>query len=51
MSEDKQRLELRWHGKNDWENPEPRLLIKKETYSSEYEGQDDNLLIHGDNLQ
>lgn len=50
MPENKQRLELTWHGKNDWENPEPRLLIKKETYLSAYEGRDDNLLIYGDNL-
>ena len=48
--ENKQRLELTWLGKNDWENPEPRLLIKKETYLSAYEGRDDNLLIYGDNL-
>jgi len=50
MSENKQKLELRWHGKDDWENPEPRLLIRKETHLSDYEGIDDNLLIYGDNL-
>ncbi len=46
----KEKLELRWHGKDDWENPEPHFLIRKETHLSDYEGIDDNLLIYGDNL-
>jgi len=50
MADKKQKLELRWHGKDDWENPEPRLLIEKEAYQSEKKGKDDNLLIYGDNL-
>ncbi len=50
MKENKQKLELTWHGKKDWENPEPRLLIEKEIYESDSKGLEDNLLIYGDNL-
>ena len=50
MKENKQKLELIWHGKKDWENPEPRLLIEKEIYESDSKGLEDNLLIYGDNL-
>lgn len=44
------KLELLWPGKDDWEAPEPRILIEKEKYSSDKDGIKDNLLIHGDNL-
>lgn len=50
MKLNKQKLELTWHGKKDWENPEPRLLIEKEIYESDSKGLEDNLLIYGDNL-
>jgi adenine-specific DNA-methyltransferase len=50
MTKNKQKLELRWHGKDDWESPEPRLLIEKNSYQSKKKGIDDNLLIYGDNL-
>ena len=50
MTEIHQKLELRWHGKEDWESPEPRLLVEKELYQSEKKGINDNLLIYGDNL-
>ena len=45
-----QKLELKWHGKDNWESPEPRLLVEKEVYQSDKKGIDDNLLIYGDNL-
>jgi adenine-specific DNA-methyltransferase len=46
------KLELIWPGKNDWEKPEPRILIEQDHYKSEIKrsGSTDNLLIHGDNL-
>lgn len=50
MTNSRQKLELRWHGKDNWESPEPRLLIEKENYKGEKKGIDDNLLIFGDNL-
>ncbi len=50
MADTKQKLELRWHGKDEWESPEPRLLIEEEVYEGEKKGIDDNLLIYGDNL-
>lgn len=50
MTQTHQKLELRWHGKDDWESPEPRLLVEKQVYQSEKKGINDNLLIYGDNL-
>jgi adenine-specific DNA-methyltransferase len=43
------KLELTWPGKEDWEKPEPRLLLEKSTCGTK-KGAEDNLLIYGDNL-
>lgn len=50
MLNTRNKVELRWHGKDDWENPEPRILIEKDVYQGETKGAEDNLLIFGDNL-
>jgi len=44
-----QKLELTWPGKEDWEKPEPRLLLEKSSYGTK-KGAEENLLIYGDNL-
>lgn len=43
------KLELTWPGKEDWEKPEPRLLLGKSTYGTK-KGAEENLLIYDDNL-
>ena len=43
------KLELRWPGKDDWEKPEPRLLLEKSSYGTR-KSAEENLLIYGDNL-
>lgn len=50
MKSTETKIELRWHGKDDWESPEPHLLIEKDLYQSEKKGINDNFLIYGDNL-
>ena len=42
------KLELRWVGKDNKINIEPRILLENKVLSSK--GVSDNLLIHGDNL-
>lgn len=49
MANQHNKLELRWHGKDIWEAPEPRLLVEKDHFKGK-KGIDDNLLIYGDNL-
>jgi len=51
----KQRLELTWVGKDEWESPEPRILIEKEHFGTRKRSEKstknkENLLIYGDNL-
>lgn len=43
-------ITLIWPGKEEWESPEPRILIEKEHYAQDLRGHHDNLLIYGDNL-
>lgn len=43
------KLELTWPGKENWEKPEPRLLLPKNDYGAKKEAEE-NLLIYGDNL-
>ncbi len=50
MTNKRDKVELRWHGKDIQESPEPRLLIEKKVFQGEKKGLDDNLLIFGDNL-
>lgn len=44
------KIELVWPGKEEWESPEPRILIEKDRCVSDKGGINDNLLIFGDNL-
>lgn len=47
---DEHRLELVFPGKRKRERPEPRILVKKETFKGKKKGLEDNLLVYGDNL-
>ena len=45
------KLELTWYNKYKVENIEPRILIEnKELSNSDNDNNNDNILIHGDNL-
>jgi adenine-specific DNA-methyltransferase len=44
------KLQLVWPNKDVWSSPEPRILIEKQVFTSEFKGHQDNLLIKADNL-